>query len=203
MEQRDKAVSEVYDGATVIDVARRYGVARQTVHDWLRRHAAGGMAALADGSPKPSSCGPPEWPPRSRPASSSCAGAHRDWGPHTRKPPPAEGFEPGPGRSSIYRCLVRHGEITPQARRRKRSDCKRWERSQAMELWQMDVVGGVRRADGTEAKVVTGIDDHSQVCVSAYVVPRHRPPRLRRPGFGHAHPRRARAGTLLGINRPW
>jgi hypothetical protein len=27
-------------------------------------------------------------------------------------------------------------------------------------------------ADGTEAKIVTGIDDHSRFCVSAYVVSR-------------------------------
>ena len=37
VEQRYRAVLEVLEGATVTDVARRYGVARQTVHDWLRR----------------------------------------------------------------------------------------------------------------------------------------------------------------------
>ena len=56
-----------------------------------------------------------------------------------------------PGRSSIYRCLVRHGLIVPEARKRTRSDYKRWERSRAMELWQMDIVGGVRLIDGSEA----------------------------------------------------
>jgi transposase InsO family protein len=39
-----------------------------------------------------------------------------------------------------------------------------------MELWQMDVMGGVRLVDGSELKVVTGIDDHSRFCVSAKVV---------------------------------
>ncbi|MBP6486950.1 MAG: helix-turn-helix domain-containing protein, partial [Ilumatobacteraceae bacterium] len=29
---------------------------RQTVHRWLRRYAAGGLAALADGSERPLSC---------------------------------------------------------------------------------------------------------------------------------------------------
>ena len=43
VEQRYKAVLEVSnDGATVTDVARRYGVGRQTVHTWLRRYADGG-----------------------------------------------------------------------------------------------------------------------------------------------------------------
>jgi hypothetical protein len=41
-----------------------------------------------------------------------------------------------------------------------------------MELWQMDVMGGVWLADGSELKVVTGIDDHSRFCVSAMVVRR-------------------------------
>jgi hypothetical protein len=31
-----------------------------------------------------------------------------------------------------------------------------------MELWQMDVMGGVHLSDGSEVKVVTGIDDHSR-----------------------------------------
>jgi len=58
VEQRYRAVLEVLDeGAAVTDVARRYGVARQTVHEWLRRYAdEGGLAGLADRSPKPDSC---------------------------------------------------------------------------------------------------------------------------------------------------
>jgi hypothetical protein len=31
-----------------------------------------------------------------------------------------------------------------------------------MQLWQMDVMGGVVLEDGTELEVVTGIDDHSR-----------------------------------------
>ena len=49
VEQRYQAVLEVVnDGASVTDVARRYGVARQTIHDWLRRYAAGGAVAGSD-----------------------------------------------------------------------------------------------------------------------------------------------------------
>jgi transposase InsO family protein len=39
-----------------------------------------------------------------------------------------------------------------------------------MELWQLDIVGGIQLADGGEAKVVTGVDDHSRFCVIATVV---------------------------------
>ncbi len=57
VEQRYKAVCEVLDGATVTDVARRNGVARQTVHTWLRRYANHGLAGLVDKDSKPAS-----WP---------------------------------------------------------------------------------------------------------------------------------------------
>jgi hypothetical protein len=79
---------------------------------------------------------------------------------------------PLPGRSSVERCLIRHGLVTSQARKRRRSDYKRWERRRAMELWQMDIVGGVRIIDGSEAKIVSGLDDHSRYAVSARVVAR-------------------------------
>ena len=43
VEQRYRAVLEVLDeGVPVTVVARRYGVARQTVHQWLRRYASKG-----------------------------------------------------------------------------------------------------------------------------------------------------------------
>ncbi len=68
--------------------------------------------------------------------------AHPRWGPRSIRAPLAqEGFTPVPGRSSIYRTLVRHRLLEPTPRKRARSDYKRWERSRSMELWQMDVVG--------------------------------------------------------------
>jgi transposase len=48
VERRYKAVLEVIEGAaSVTDVARRYGVGRQTVHEWLRRYTR--ISALARG----------------------------------------------------------------------------------------------------------------------------------------------------------
>ena len=83
-----------------------------------------------------------------------------------------EGVEPVPGRTSIYRALVRNGRVDPKLRRRRRSDYRRWERGRPMELWQMDVVGGIHLADGVEVKCVTGIDDNSRFVVSAMLVAR-------------------------------
>ena len=173
VEQRYQAVLEVLnDGASVTDVARRYGVARQTVHVWLGAYAADGLGGLADRSSRPLSC-PHQMPPAVEARIVQLRTEHPGWGSRTilywleR-----EGVRPLPGRTSVDRCLVRHGLITPQPRRRKRADYKRWERSRAMELWQMDIVGGVRLADGSEAKIVSGIDDHSRFVVCAQVVAR-------------------------------
>jgi hypothetical protein len=41
-----------------------------------------------------------------------------------------------------------------------------------MELWQLDVTGSVFLADGTECKLISGIDDHSRFCVIATAVRR-------------------------------
>jgi len=74
---------------------------------------------------------------------------------------------PVPSESAAYRALVRAGMIDPALRDRRSRKWKRWERGAPMELWQMDVVGGFPLADGTSAKALTGLDDHSRMCVSA------------------------------------
>jgi transposase InsO family protein len=173
VEQRYQAVLEVVrDGATVVDVARRYGVARQTVHGWLRAYANEGLRGLADRSSRPLSC-PHQMPAQLEARIVEMRREHPRWGSRTiRFHLEREAVVVLPSRSSIDRCLVRHGLVTPQARKRKRSDYVRWERSRAMELWQMDIVGGVRLVDGSEAKIVSGIDDHSRFVVSALMVAR-------------------------------
>jgi transposase InsO family protein len=99
--------------------------------------------------------------------------AHPGWGPATiRWHLQRDGVAPLPGRSSVYRALVRHGLVEARKRRRRREDYRRWERGRAMELWQMDVMGRVHLADGREMKLVTGIDDHSRFVVCAKVVER-------------------------------
>jgi transposase InsO family protein len=82
------------------------------------------------------------------------------------------GIEPLPSRSGVYRALVRSGLIDPHARRARSRRWKRWERARPMELWQMDLVGGMGLADGSELKILTGVDDHSRYCTVAAVMPR-------------------------------
>lgn len=173
VEQRYRAVLEVLEGASVTDVARRYGVARQTVHGWLRRYANdGGLGGLADRSSRPVSC-PHQMPPLVEATVVAMRRAHPAWGPSRLVwQLERDGVEPLPSRSAVYRALLRHGLVDAKVRKRKREDYRRWERGRSMELWQMDVMGRAFLSDGREMKIVTGIDDHSRFVVCAKVVPR-------------------------------
>jgi len=168
MEQRYQAVSlVVHDGESVVDVARRFNVSRQTVHAWLARYERGGLPALADRSHRPKGCAH-QMPASVEAVLLEMRRINPDWGPRRLLHELArEGIAPLPSRSGIYRLLKRHGLIDASARRRRDRKFKRWERGTAMELWQMDVVGGILLADGSEVKCLTGIDDHSRFVVCA------------------------------------
>lgn len=135
------------------------------MHGWLRRYASQGLAGLVNRSSKPDSC-PHQTSAETEARIVEMRRAHRGWRPRTigyyleRK-----GVTPVPSRSAIYRALIPHGLIDAQQRRKRRSDYKRWERARPMELWPMDITGGVGLSDGSELKVVTGVDDHSRFCV--------------------------------------
>jgi transposase InsO family protein len=172
VEQRTKAVYEVLDGAEVTEVARRYGVCRQTVHKWLRRYANEGFSALVDKPSRPESC-PHQMSPQIEARVVEMRRANPGWGPRTILYWLAkEGVDPLPGKSSVYRALVRHRLIEPKKRRRRKEDYKRWERPRPMDLWQVDLVGRFHLKDGTELKCLTGIDDYSRYCVSARLMVR-------------------------------
>ena len=194
VEQRYKAVLEVLEGAaTVTDVARRYGVGRQTVHRWLRSYATSGLAGLVDKSSKPDTC-PHQMPPHIEAKVLEMRRIHPQWGPRTiLNRLVRAGADPLPSRSAIYRCLVRHVLLEPKPRKRKPSDYKRWERSRPMELWQMDVTLGVRLADGSRPSVV---DRHRRPLPVLRVRhgggAGHRQPGVRGAARGYGPPRPAR-----------
>jgi transposase InsO family protein len=173
MEQRYQAVlAVIQDGWKVTEVAARLGVSRQSVHSWISRYETGGLGALADHSHRPNAC-PHQIAPRIEALICELRREHPGWGPRRIEHQLARrGVDPVPARSSIYRCLRRHGLIELRRRRKRRDEFRRWERERPMQLWQMDVMGGVELDDGSELKVVTGVDDHSRFCVAAGLVTR-------------------------------
>jgi transposase InsO family protein len=173
MEQRYQAVlAVVQDGWKVVEVADRLGVSRQTVHNWIARYEHGGLSSLTDRSRRPNGC-PHQTSAEVEALICELRREHPGWGPRRIEHHLARsGIDPVPGRSSIYRCLKRHGLIELRRRRRRRDEFRRWERERPMQLWQMDVMGGVELQDGSELKVVTGVDDHSRFCIAAGLVRR-------------------------------
>jgi len=174
-EQRYKAVLAVIaEGRTVGEVASEWGVCRQTMHRWLGRYESDGLEGLGNRSCRPTHC-PHQTPPEVEAMLLEMRRVHPYWGARriafelARK-----GVQPAPSESAVYRCLVRAAVIDPISRRRRRETWKRWERGAPMELWQLDVVHGFALADGTAAKALTGIDDHSRFCVSARLMLRER-----------------------------
>jgi transposase InsO family protein len=174
-EQRYQAVLAVIsDGLSVSQVAQKMGVSRQTLHSWLVRYEASGLEGLVDRSHRPASC-PHQMPAAVEAALLELRRSRPYWGPRRLV------FElakrrvvPVPSESAAYRALVRAAMIDPSLRDRRSRKWKRWERGAPMELWQMDVVGGFALADGTHAKALTGIDDHSRMCVCARLMARER-----------------------------
>jgi hypothetical protein len=83
VEQRYQAVLEVLQQASsVTEVAVRFGVTRQTVHRWLRKYAAEGIAGLVDGSARPLSC-PHQMPPEIEARIVELRRLNPGWGPRT------------------------------------------------------------------------------------------------------------------------
>jgi transposase InsO family protein len=171
VEQRYQAVLQVLDGIPVTEVAERFGVARQTVHRWVARYRDSGIDGLADRSHAPKVH---PWRISAEVEAVICdlRGSHRRWGPRRLVFELGKRGHPGVSRSTVYRVLVRHRLLEPVPRRRRRDQYRRWERSAAMELWQLDVTASLFLADGRECKIITGIDDHSRFCVIAAVVAR-------------------------------
>lgn len=174
-EQRyQAALAVISDGLSISQVAGKVGVSRQTVHAWLARYEAEGLEGLTDRSHRPGSC-PHQMPAEVEAAVLELRRSRPYWGPRRlvfelarRK------VAPVPSESAVYRALVRAAMIDPTARDRRSRKWKRWERGVAMELWQMDVVGGFPLADGSCAKALTGVDDHSRFCISAQLMARER-----------------------------
>ena len=106
--------------------------------------------------------------------------AHPRWGAQRivhelmRGPVPPEGL---PSRATVHRILVRHGLVVRGRGASERSEYVRWQRPAAMAALaaghRLRADAGRRRTgELRQARIVTGVDDHSRYCVLARVVER-------------------------------
>ena len=163
-------------------MAAAAGVHRVTLWRWVGRYLSGGVAGLGDRSHRPH-LSPGQASEAVEVVVAEMRREHPRWGSRRirlelLRRPPAWGEEvPVPSERTIDRILIRHGLLRARPAKRPRSSWQRFERPGPMQLWGIDIVGGITLVDtGTgelrEAKIVTGVDDHSRFCVMAAVVER-------------------------------
>jgi transposase InsO family protein len=179
IEQRLDAVRAVLAGGDVTAVAAQLGVHRSTLHRWMARYLTDQLTGLVDRSHRPASC-PHQAPTEVEVAVSEMRRKHPRWGSRRirmellRRPPAGMSV---PAERTIDRILIRQGLLRARPRKRPRESYLRFERPGPMQLWGIDIVGGISLVDVItgvvrEAKLVTGVDDHSRFCVMAAVVER-------------------------------
>jgi transposase len=136
IEQRYRAVMAVLDGGSPTEVAAEVGVSRQSVHAWLVRYRAAGLAGLADRPSRPRSS-PNQASPELEARVCELRRDHPRWGAlrilHELMRGPVVP-EVLPSRATVHRILVRHGLVVQRSRRRKPTDYVRWQRPAAMQL---------------------------------------------------------------------
>jgi transposase InsO family protein len=183
VEQRLDAVRAVLAGAQIVEVAAQLGVHRTTVQRWVGRYLAEQVGGLVDRSHRPASC-PHQVIEAVEVAVAEMRRQHPRWGSRRirlellRGPLPwADPLVVVPSERTIDRILIRQGLLRQRPRKRPRESFKRFERPSPMQLWGIDIVGGIELVNPVtgelrEAKIVTGVDDHSRFCVMAAVVER-------------------------------
>jgi transposase InsO family protein len=185
VERRLDAVRAVLAGASVTEVAAGLGTSRQTIHSWLTRYLSEGLAGLADRSHRPR-LSPQQVDPAVEVRVAELRRGHPRWGATRIRLEMLKAASAGassmaglevPSTRTVNRILIRQGLLTSRPRKRPRESYRRWERPGPMQLWAVDIVGGVMLVDPRtgvlrEAKVVTGVDDHSRYAVMAAVVER-------------------------------
>lgn len=183
VEQRLDAVRAVLAGAEVTEIASQLGVHRSTVHRWIARYLSGQLAGLADRSHRPVSC-PHQVDETVEVVVTEMRREHPRWGSRRIRlellrhgGPWQRGDLAVPSERTIDRILIRQGLVRARPLKRPRDSFLRFERPGPMQLWGIDIVGGIELVDPLsgmvrEAKIVTGVDDHSRFCVLAAVVER-------------------------------
>ena len=158
----------VTEGRTQGEVARAYGVSQGWVSRLVARYRAEGEAAFEPRSRRP----------KTSPAAigqhtaelivqlrKELAGQGLDAGPHTIAWHLEHHHQARVSVATISRYLTRAGLVTPDPAKRPRSSYIRFAADQPNECWQSDFTH-YPLADGTDAEILTWLDDHSRQALS-------------------------------------
>lgn len=166
------AVAQVAAGAklNVTRFCREHGLSRDTFYKYLDRFHTQG----ADGFTRRSTA--PHHHPTALPAGvvEAVLRARKELDDQGRDNGPISihwrlqdaGISPLPSRTSVYRILIAHGQITPQPRKRPKSR-RRFEYADPNGCWQIDGMEFIL-ATGEKVCIIQILDDHSRLDMGSY-----------------------------------
>jgi len=152
------------ENQTPSEVAARYGVDRSWVYRLKSRYETEGEAAFEPRSKRPRTS------PRATPVETielvlalrrQLSEAGHDAGADTIVWHLAQRHHVTLSKATVHRILTRHGEVTPEPRKRPKSSYIRFEAEQPNETWQSDFTH-YRLAAGSDVEIITWLDDHSR-----------------------------------------
>jgi transposase InsO family protein len=174
MDLRVRLIQEYEEGESIAALAEMFGVARKTIYKWLFRHAAEGIAGLADHSREPHHC-----PSRlsEETIAQIIAARHRwKWGPRKLriKLAAAHPDVTWPAASTIGEVLKRAG-LTHRRTRRARTAPATLPFAAvagANQTWCADFKGWFCTADGKRCDPLTITDAHSRYLLRCHITPK-------------------------------
>jgi transposase InsO family protein len=166
-------IATLPDDVKLAPWCRRLGISRQTAYKWRARYRLEGPAGLEDRSraaKQPAGKMSAELEDRIVALRKWLNEAGLDDGPasiwswlHVHY------VEPVPSESTIWRVLVRRGQVVPEPQKRPKVTYCRFERERPNELWQIDATHSTL-ATGAVVEVINVLDDRSRVCVESLAV---------------------------------
>jgi len=155
-------------GLTQAEAARAYGLSESRVSRIMARWRAEGDAAFEPGSRRPKTT-PTATPPATIELivnlRANLAGRGLDHGPATIAWHLQHHHGITVSRATIARILTRQGLVTPAPKKRPRSSYLRFEADLPNECWQSDFTHW-RLTDGTDAEILTFLDDCTRYAIS-------------------------------------
>ena len=166
-------VATLPDGVKLAPWCRRLGISRQTAYKWRARYRVGGLAGLEDQSraaKRPAGRISAELEDRIVAARKWLCDTGLDGGPGSVwSLLTDQGVEGVPSESTIWRVLVRRGQVVAQPRKRPNVAYRRFERGRPNECWQIDATH-TQVAVGMIVEIINLVDDCSRVCVESLAV---------------------------------
>jgi len=159
----------VVEGRSQSEVARAYGVSQPWVSRLVARWRTDGEAAFEPRSRRPRrspTATPPETVELMLRLRKELTGQGLDAGAHTICWHLSQHHQVRLAPATVWRILSRHGQVTPEPKKRPKSSYIRFEADLPNQMWQTDFTH-VRLSTGADVEVLNFLDDHSRYLLAS------------------------------------